>query len=156
MHACTIFPHSTLCTWLYLELFVDLLPMFDGSELKNQLTYKLDIFFLYRKRVALFWGYKIVWLSLRNWAEIEFYAYVMFTASLLFFVLRQHDRYIKFANLYRRFSRKFITFKNNKHLENILSFLERLYLDCCDTFSPRFCPIKFSRQVDYLLTEFKM
>ena len=56
--------------------------MFHGSELKNQLTYKPNIFFLYRKSVAV--GCKIVWLSLRNWGEIDFYAYVMFTASFLF------------------------------------------------------------------------
>ena len=66
------FPLSTLCTWLYLELFLNLLPMFDGSELKNQLTYKPNIFFLYRKGVAVFLGCKIVWLSLRNWGRLSF------------------------------------------------------------------------------------
>ena len=39
---------------------------------------------MYGKRVAEFWACKIVWLSLRNWGEIKFYTYVMFTASFLF------------------------------------------------------------------------
>ena len=55
------------------------------------------------------------------------------------------------------FPREFITFKNNRHIKNFLSFLVRLKLDCRDTFSPRFFPIKFPRQVsDYLTTVFEM